>query len=1082
MSNYTKTTDFEAKDSLPSGDNDKIIKGAEFETEFDAISTAIATKADTAGPTFTGTATFATTNATTVQIGGVAITSTAAELNTLDGITSTTAELNTLDGFTGTVDDLNYAKDLRASGVTGDEFDILDGLTATAAELNILDGATLSTAELNLLDGVTATTAELNILDGVTSTGIELNILDGVTATTAELNLLDGITATTIELNYVDGVTSSIQSQIDTKSPIASPTFTGTVTIPTADINGGAVDGVVIGGTTAAAGSFTTVSATGNITVDGTVDGRDVATDGTKLDGIEASATADQTDAEIRAAVEAATDSNVFTDADHSKLDGIEALADVTDTTNVTAAGALMDSELTNLTAVKSLDQGVATTDSPTFAGLTTTADVSFGDNDKAIFGAGSDLQIYHDGSGSYIVDNGTGNLQIDANDFRVRKPDGSEAMIHANADGAVKLFYDGGATPKLETTSTGIDVTGTVVADGAEVIGDVAINTTTPATYLHIVPTDGELNDVFEGFRVSRSTSLKAAQFSTYSHAGGSATITSTVTTGSASGSFRVLSSADGSTTKSLLNISNGNDVSFYEDTGTTAKLFWDASAESLGIGTTSPSARLHLKNSTGSAATLLRLETGWNNPSGNKSIEWTDATNTLGRISVDYTAPKAKMRFGSLYNSGYQTGDVMTLTADGNVGIGTSSPQAELHVSNGSAGFEFKPDGISDGNSYMQVYDRVAGSYDTLRYYAAEHYFHISNDEKVRIDSSGNVGIGTSSPTTALTVSTDGTEQLTINRADSSINSGNTVGTILFTGDDPSANQTGAKIQVLAGANWASNDYASHITFSNDSSGTLTERMRIDSSGNLLVGTTDAAVGVGNTNTGHSIGAAGYAAHSRSGNASLFLNRTSSDGEIARFSKDGSTVGSIASEGGDSLIIQTGTTSGSGLHFHPSNATVAPARNGSRIDNALSLGSSSLRFRDLYLSDGVYLGGTTSANKLDDYEEGTWTVDASGAGDLSGTGLAYEGKYTKIGNTVICYLRITTTGADLQVTTYQLFAGLPFSISKSGTGTVITEDIDQFSRQGFAAIGGSNFAISKCGSSTGTSAVDAMVVYMTT
>lgn len=148
----------------------------------------------------------------------------------------------------------------------------------------------------------------------------------------------------------------------------------------------------------------------GNITVDGTVDGRDVAADGTKLDGveasadvtdtanvtaagalmdseltdlagvkgvtistlqvkpsegafvdgdktkldaIEASATADQTDAEIRAAVEAATDSNVFTDADHTKLNGIEASADVTDTTNVTAAGALMDSELTDLAGVK---------------------------------------------------------------------------------------------------------------------------------------------------------------------------------------------------------------------------------------------------------------------------------------------------------------------------------------------------------------------------------------------------------------------------------------------------------------------------------------------------------------------------------------------------------------------------------------------------------------------------------------------------------------------------------------------------------------------------------------------------------
>ena len=86
---------------------------------------------------------------------------------------------------------------------------------------------------------------------------------------------------------------------------------------------------------------------TGNITFSGsqTVDGRDVATDGTKLDGIEAGATADQTAAEIRTLVESATDSNVFTDADHTKLDGIEAGADVTDATNVDAAGAVMNSD-----------------------------------------------------------------------------------------------------------------------------------------------------------------------------------------------------------------------------------------------------------------------------------------------------------------------------------------------------------------------------------------------------------------------------------------------------------------------------------------------------------------------------------------------------------------------------------------------------------------------------------------------------------------------------------------------------------------------------------------------------------------
>ena len=75
---------------------------------------------------------------------------------------------------------------------------------------------------------------------------------------------------------------------------------------------------------TAATGAL---GVTGNITVSGTVDGRDLQTDGTKLDGVEASATADQTAAEIRTLVESASDSHVFTDADHTKLNGIETAA-----------------------------------------------------------------------------------------------------------------------------------------------------------------------------------------------------------------------------------------------------------------------------------------------------------------------------------------------------------------------------------------------------------------------------------------------------------------------------------------------------------------------------------------------------------------------------------------------------------------------------------------------------------------------------------------------------------------------------------------------------------------------------------
>jgi hypothetical protein len=112
------------------------------------------------------------------------------------------------------------------------ELNLLDGVTATTSELNILDGVTSTASELNVLDGITASTAELNLLDGVTSTTSELNILDGVLASAAEINILDGATLTTTELNYVDGVTSAIQTQINDKAPIASPVFTGSVTLP----------------------------------------------------------------------------------------------------------------------------------------------------------------------------------------------------------------------------------------------------------------------------------------------------------------------------------------------------------------------------------------------------------------------------------------------------------------------------------------------------------------------------------------------------------------------------------------------------------------------------------------------------------------------------------------------------------------------------------------------------------------------------------------------------------------------------------------------------------------------------------
>ena len=96
------------------------------------------------------------------------------------------------------------------------------------------------------------------------------------------------------------------------------------------------------------------------------------------------------------------------------------------------------------------------------------TGNVSFGDNNKAIFGAGSDLQIYHDGSHSIIRDAGTGNLKLWAENFSVQNSNGSEQMILATPDGSANLYYNG--AKKFETTNTGVEVTGVATVGGASV------------------------------------------------------------------------------------------------------------------------------------------------------------------------------------------------------------------------------------------------------------------------------------------------------------------------------------------------------------------------------------------------------------------------------------------------------------------------------------------------------------------------------------------------------------------------------------------------------------------------------------
>ena len=172
-----------------------------------------------------------------------------------------------------------------------------------------------------------------------------------------------------------------------------------------------------------------------------------------------------ETNAEVRAAVEAASDSNVFTDADHTKLNSIEAGA----TADQTAAEIL--------TAIKTVDGAGSGLDADTLDGVeaaallplsggTMTGNLALGDNVKATFGNSADLQIFHEGNYSIISDTGAGNLLLTTNggEVQILGQGGGEASAKFIQDGAVELYCDN--AKKLETTASGINVTGTVQAD----------------------------------------------------------------------------------------------------------------------------------------------------------------------------------------------------------------------------------------------------------------------------------------------------------------------------------------------------------------------------------------------------------------------------------------------------------------------------------------------------------------------------------------------------------------------------------------------------------------------------------------
>ena len=388
------------------------------------------------------------------------------------------------------------------------------------------------------------------------------------------------------------------------------------------------------------------------------------------------------------------------------------------------------------------ISNGTLTAGAVSISSLSTTGDISFGDNDKAIFGAGSDLSIYHDGSHSYIRENGTGSLLIQGSDLVLEDPDGNN-YLHAADGGAVQLYNNGSS--KLATTSTGVE----------------------------------------------------------------------------------------------LQNTASGSETDI-----------------------------LQIRNNATAASTASAI----------KFVNSTASGSNSG--STDFGI-----------RTGTNTGDFVIRT--------------------------------SDSSAAMQ--------------------------ERMRIDSSGNVGIGTTSPDAPLTVMESSNVAINVLKTN-----GNS---LLKIGED-------GNNHVVYNAIYNEQHFQANGT----------ERMRIDNSGNLLVGKTNDA----DANVGVRVRGDGLVQATRANADPISANRTGNLGDVIAVRTDGSLRGTIGVEFTDNLFI-AGDSSHVGLGFGSS--AIYPSHGDSTTSSGdTTLGSSNNQFKDLYLSGGVYLGGTGSSNFLQDYEEGTWTPTTGG------------------------------------------------------------------------------------------------------
>ena len=430
-----------------------------------------------------------------------------------------------------------------------------------------------------------------------------------------------------------------------------------------------------------------------------------------------------------------------------------------------------------------------------------------FPDKSRIYMGTDGDLQIYHDGSNSYIQDVGTGDLRIDASKLRVRSSGGTETQIIATENAGVELFYND--SKKFETTSTGATVTGNLTVSGggitlggtgriqgvdtvsastdaankayvdaqvgsADTLQEVTDNGNTTTNSIGIGTTNPSEKLEVVGKAIIRKSGTATAHGDTdlfvTDATASSSTAAIQILGGNAGFSNLQFSDTDSYSQGAILYGHADNYMAFKANAGERMRI---TSSGNVGIGITNPSTELHVAGDirVAGSTSLLDMDAGAKIVGqyyGNGGAELT--------FLKMYNPADASINMGTKHSQGYISfaagsgayTERMRIKNNGNVGIGTTNPSHPLQV-DGIIKTTTKLYVEDSSNSRLELSSNVANqarisahksnigqTLPLLIQAEGIKFGTLGGGEKMRMDANGNVGIGTTNPTALLDVAT--------------------------------------------------------------------------------------------------------------------------------------------------------------------------------------------------------------------------------------------------------------------------------------------------------------------------------------